>query len=132
MALLDTNAISDLIRDHPQIKAKIAAYPDPIVSSVIAVGEVRYGLERLPSGKKRKDLESRAQLILTAIRIEPISEPIADSYGTLKASLEAKGLILGDSDLWIAATAIARGYTLISRDQFFSNISNLAVEDWTI
>ena len=47
-ALLDTNAVSDLMRDHPQVKARVGSHPDPVVTSVIVVGELRHGLSRYP------------------------------------------------------------------------------------
>src|SRR5712691_12598 len=131
-ALLDTNAVSDLMRDHPPIKARIATHPDPIATSVVVVGEIRYGLERLPTGKKRTDLEARAQNILAALRIEPVTEPIANTYGRLKASLESQGLNLDDNNLWIAATAITYGNLLVTRDQIFAQIPSLQVEDWSV
>jgi predicted nucleic acid-binding protein len=105
-AVLDTNAVSDLMRDNAQLKTNIANYSDRIVTSVIVIGEIRYGLSRLPLGKKRSDLEARAQAILAAIAIEPVTEAIADVYGQLKASLERHGLNLDDNDLWIASTAM--------------------------
>src|SRR5262245_13572975 len=98
-ALLDTNAVSDLMRDHPQLTARVANYPDPITTSVIVAGEIRHGLSRLPVGKKRTDLETRAQKVLANVVMEPVLEPIADAYGQLKASLEAQGLNLNDNDL---------------------------------
>ena len=78
-ALLDTNAVSDLMRDHPNVKARVGNHPDPVLTNVIVVGEIRYGLNRLPLGKKRNDLEARANSILAAFRIEPVTEPIADA-----------------------------------------------------
>lgn len=131
-ALLDNNAVSDLMRDHPQVKARIARHTDPIVTSVVVVGEIRYGLERLPAGKKRTDLEARAQTILAALRVEPVTESIGNAYGRLKASLESQGLNLDDNDLWIAATAIAQGNLLVTRDHIFSRIPGLQVEDWSV
>lgn len=130
-AHLDTNAVSDLMRDHPQVKARIGTHPDPIVTSVVVVGKIRYGLERLPAGKKRTDLETRANNILAALRIEPVTEQVAKAYGHLKASLESQGLNLDDNDLWIAATALTCGCLLVSRDQIFSKILGLQVEDWS-
>jgi predicted nucleic acid-binding protein len=131
-ALLDTNAVSDLMRDHPQVKARVAAHPDLIATSVVVAGEIRYGLERLPVGKRRTDLESRAQTVLGAIAIEPVGELIADGYGRLKASLESQGASRDDNDLWIAATAITLGYTLVTRDKSFAGIPGLQVEDWSV
>jgi toxin FitB len=65
-ALLDTNAVSDLMRDDPKIKARAANHPDPIATSVVVIDEIRYGLQRLPAGKKRTNLEGRAQTIVNA------------------------------------------------------------------
>lgn len=131
-ALLDTNAVSDLMRDDPQVKARVGNHPDPIVTSVVVVGEIRYGLSRLPPGKKRNELEARAQSILAAFHIELITEPIAEAYGRLKASLESQGLSFNDNDVWIAATALTLSNLLVTRDQVFSRVPGLQVEDWSI
>jgi tRNA(fMet)-specific endonuclease VapC len=131
-ALLDANAISDAMRDHPQLKANAANHSDPVLASVVAVGEVLYGLRRLPAGKKRSDLETRAQGVLATLTIEPLTEPVADVYGQLRASLEASGLNLNDNDLWIAATALSAGYLLVTRDQDFRHIPGLQVVDWSV
>jgi predicted nucleic acid-binding protein len=131
-ALLDTNAVSDLMRDHANVKARVGNHPDPVLTNVIVLGEVRYGLSRLPPGKKRNDLESRAQSILTAFLIEPVTVPIADAYGHLRASLESQGINLDDNDLWIATTALNLSYLLVSRDQIFSRVPGLHVEDWSV
>jgi tRNA(fMet)-specific endonuclease VapC len=131
-ALLDTNAVSDLMRDHPKVKARVGNHPDPVLTSVVVIGEIRYGLSRLPPGKKRNDLEARAQSILAAFRIEPVTEPIADAYGRLKASLESQGLNLDDNDLWIAATALTYGNLVVTRDQIFMRVPRLLVEDWSV
>jgi hypothetical protein len=79
-ALLNTNAVSDLMRDQPQLKARVAKHADPILTSVVVVGEIRYGLSRLPAGKKRNGLEVRAHSILATIRIEPVTEAIAGCH----------------------------------------------------
>ena len=131
-ALLDTNAVSDLMRDHPPSLARIALRTDPITTSVTVIGEIRYGLERLPLGKKRTDLEARALRVLAALRIELVTELVADIYGRLKASLESQGQNLDDNDLWIAATALAQGSTLVTRDRIFARIPGLHVEDWSV
>jgi predicted nucleic acid-binding protein len=131
-AVLDTNAVSDLMRDHPQLKARVASASGPLVTSVVVRGEIRYGLDRLPAGKKRTALEARAQTILAALPCEPITEQVAEVYGRLKASLDSRGLALQDNDLWIAATALTLSAVLVSRDRAFASIPGLQVEDWTV
>jgi predicted nucleic acid-binding protein len=131
-ALLDTNAVSDLMRDHPQVKARLAKHADPVATSVVVTGEICYGLDRLPAGKKRTDLENRAQAILAALRVDAVTSPVAETYGHLKASLEGQGFNLDDNDLWIAATALSQACLLVSRDHIFTKIPGLLVEDWTV
>ena len=116
-AVLDTNAVSDLMRDNAQLKTNVANYADRIVTSAVVVGEIRYGLGRLPLGKKRSDLEARASAVFAAMAIEPVTESIAEFYGRLKASLEGQGLNLDDNDLWIASTAMSGGGIVITRDR---------------
>src|SRR5262249_30227149 len=131
-ALLDTNAVSDLMRDDPKVKARMASHPDPVVTSVAVVGEIRYGLSRLPPGKRRRELEARAKGVLALLTAEPVTQPIAHAHGRLKASLESQGLTPGDNDLWIAATALTLGYLVVTRDQVFAQIPGLGVEDWSV
>jgi predicted nucleic acid-binding protein len=131
VGVLDTNAVSDLMRDHPKVKARAAAHPEPIISSAIVAGEIRHGLERLPQGKKRSELEAHAQAVFARIQVQPATEAIADIYGRLKAELERQGITLSDNDLWVAATTIAHGGLLVTRDKGFSQIPGLQVEDWS-
>jgi tRNA(fMet)-specific endonuclease VapC len=131
-ALLDTNAVSDLMRDNPQVKSRLARHSDPVVTSVVVWGEIRYGLDRLPSGKKRADLETRALKIIVSLSREGITVQVAETYGQLKATLEGQGLNLDDNDLWIAATALTHGAVLVTRDKIFSQVPGLQVEDWTV
>ena len=42
-----------------------------------------------------------------------------------------KGLSLDENDLWIAATAMSLGATLVSRDTDFHRVDGLDLTDWT-
>jgi predicted nucleic acid-binding protein len=39
---------------------------------------------------------------------------------------------MDDNDLWIAATALAEGAILVTRDKDFSRFPSLALQDWTV
>ncbi len=129
--LFDTNAVSDVMVDHPKIKAKMTSQPGRLITSVIVCGEIRYGLERLPAGKRRNDLSAKAVLVLAALPCEPVTEPAANLYAQIRRAVELKGLILDDNDIWIAATALVLGAVVVSRDQGFALVPGLQVEDWT-
>jgi predicted nucleic acid-binding protein len=130
--LLDTNAVSDMMRDHPVLKARFSQHRGKCITTVTVVGEVRFGLDRLPVGKKRSDLENRALRTLSSMRIRSVTLAVAQEYASMKTETERLGLTVGDNDLWIASAARYMGITLITRDRIFSLLPGLVVEDWTI
>jgi tRNA(fMet)-specific endonuclease VapC len=129
--LLDTNTVSAVMADHTKVKARLSLQPGRIVTCAIVRGEIRYGLERLPSGKRRTDLEAKARAVFATLVVEPVTQSAGDACGTIRRSVELKGHNLNDNDLWIAATALSLGAIVVSNDQAFSHIPGLVVEDWT-
>ena len=129
--LFDTNTVSAVMADHPKVKARLALQPGQVITCVIVRGEIRYGLERLPAGKRRTNLEPKANSVFGTLPIESVPAAAADVYGSIRRSLELKGQNPSDNDLWIAATALSLGATVVSNDQVFSHVSGLIVEDWT-
>ena len=97
----------------------------------IVRGEIRYGIEQLPQGRRRQNLDSQARPLFAVIPCEPVPEAAADHYARIKLMRQQKGLVLDENDLWIAATALALGATLITRDTDFQQIEGLSVNDWT-
>jgi tRNA(fMet)-specific endonuclease VapC len=128
-ALLDTNALSDLIRDHAAIKAQVAAFSGFLETSVIVVGEITYGLNRMPAGKRQADYDQRFRDLISTLSIVPITESVARTYGVIKMSCEKSGITLDENDLWIAATAMDKSATVVTRDQGFSRIPGLRTID---
>ena len=52
-------------------------------------------------------------------------------YGAIRASLEARGEIIGNNDLWIAAHAKAAGLTLVTNNEReFRRIQGLKMQNW--
>ena len=56
--------------------------------------------------------------------------PISESYALTKAALEQMGIVLPENDLWIAATALVHGQTLVTDDGHFATVPGLRVENW--
>jgi tRNA(fMet)-specific endonuclease VapC len=132
--LLDTSAFSDLMREHPKMDARLAsvAPTEQVIICPVVRGEIRYGIERLSQAKRRRELEAKAAKLFAIIPCEPVPEAAGDYYATVKLSRQQKGLTLDENDLWIAATALALGATLVSRDSDSQQINGLAIEDWTV
>lgn len=127
--LLDTNAISDLMRSDPRLEDWIAGLDqnDRVVTCTIVRGEILFGIARLPVGRRRSELEETGEQFLGAFRCESVPERAADFYADLKRTRQRRGLSLDENDLWIAATALALGARLVSRDSDFAGIPGLSV-----
>jgi predicted nucleic acid-binding protein len=131
--LLDTTAISDLMREQPTVAGHLQAttVSDRIITSVITRGEILYGIERLPVGRRQRDLHAKASALFAVIPCESVPASAAEQYAKAKTNQQRRGLSLDENDLWITATALALGCTLVTRDTDFAKIENLLVADWT-
>ena len=127
--LLDTNAISDLMRAAPRIENWMAGLDqgDRVVTCTIVRGEVLFGIARLPAGRRRTELVETGRQFLATLRCEPVPERAGDFYAAVKLDRQQRGLTLDENDLWIAATALALGAALVSRDSDFKGIDGLPV-----
>ena len=100
---------------------------DRVVTCTIVRGEILFGIARLPPGRRRTELEETGRQFLAAVRCEPVPEGAADFYAAVKLARQQRGLTLDENDLWVAATALAFGATLVTRDNDFGGIDGLQV-----
>jgi tRNA(fMet)-specific endonuclease VapC len=55
----------------------------------------------------------------------------ARTHAQVWAELAATGMMIGPHDLWLAATCIAHGLTMVTANvREFARVPGLAVEDW--
>ncbi len=94
---------------------------------VIALGELYYGAEH--SSKVQEGLNA-VNALTNTMTVLPVDITTAKIYGTLKHMQRSKGQMLPDNDLWIAATAMRHKFTLAARDQHFTWIDGLTLEQW--
>ena len=107
--LLDTNAVSAAMAGRDELDRYLArlAPNTQLLTSVVVEGEIRFGLARLPSGRKRQQLSDSFERILDTLHgILPVMRETTSHYATLKADLWKRGQPIGDNDIWIAATAL--------------------------
>jgi tRNA(fMet)-specific endonuclease VapC len=127
--LLDTNILSHLIR-HPGGRAadRIAFVGEAaICTSIVVAAEFRFGAARSES----KELKNAVELILSAIEILPLEEPVDREYAKLRHHLALRGTPIGPNDLLIAAHALSEGLVVVTANtREFSRVPLLQVEDW--
>src|SRR5271157_376752 len=132
--LLDTNVLSEFNRrGEPNRLVKQwleAADTDSLYASVLTFGEIRLGVELLPPGKRRTQLEQWLDRDLPEWfegRILPVDQSIADRWGLLRAQAQMKGQPLSVIDALLAATALQHNLTIVSRNVSDFSIVGLAV-----
>lgn len=128
--LLDTNICIYIAKHNPpEVRAHFARHDArDLAMSVVTLGELRFGAEK--SQARDKALAVIAQLA-ALIPIEPLSERAGEAYGILRAILQKSGQPIGNNDLWLAAHALAEGWTLVTNNEReFSRIPGLTVENW--
>jgi tRNA(fMet)-specific endonuclease VapC len=133
--LLDTNAVSAAMAGRDELDRYLARLPPNthLLTSVVVEGEIRFGLARLASGRKGQQLSEAFERILDTLHgILPVTREITSHYETLKADLWNRGQPIGDNDIWIAATALTHGLTVLTSDTDFREFSNLPVDDWSV
>jgi toxin FitB len=109
--LLDTNAISEWVKPRPD--PGIAGWLDEVDEdrtylSVITLGELRKGIDRLAQGRRRDRLDrwlARELPDRFGERILPVDAVVADEWGRLLARAENSGTAVGGIDALISATA---------------------------
>jgi predicted nucleic acid-binding protein len=117
--LLDTNVVSELqkTRCDPRVRDFIEAIPtEELYVSSITLGELSYGVEKLPSGKKKHDLTIWLYAKLPEWFHERVLSLDTDTWiewGRIRANA---GRTMPVIDMLIAAAAITHHMTLVTRN----------------
>ena len=122
MILVDTNVVSEPWKPMPD--ERVVAWIDAqivetLYLSAVTVAELRFGIAAMPMGRKRTTLDNRLEhevLPLFQGRVLSFDLEAARAYADLMAQAKMSGRAIGKADGYIAATAIARGFTVATRD----------------
>jgi tRNA(fMet)-specific endonuclease VapC len=129
---LDTNAcIMHLRGRHPQLSERWRQHrAEDVAIPLTAYAELLVGAEK---SSQPEQVLRQIELLLEAHEIVELTEEVAEHYARVRAELERRGAVIGGNDLWIAATALAHGATLVTNNVGeFSRVPGLAMEDWTV
>ena len=122
MFVLDTNVVSELMRDRPD--SRVIAWLDDQPTSdlyvtAITEAEIRAGIAFLPAGGRRRGLTGAAEHafgVLFAERILPFDSDAAREYAGIASNRRTTGRPISQADCMIAAIARSRGASVATRD----------------
>jgi toxin FitB len=121
MIILDTNVVSELMRPEPA--PGVASWVRQrdrreLHTTVITLAEVRYGIARLPDGRRKQVLLAAADEVFSAFadQVLPVDTAAAEHYAVIASSRERAGKPIAGFDALIAAVCRSQGAALATRN----------------
>lgn len=130
--VLDTNTLSFLMRgDALVVEALTSRSRADVFLCQPVVSEIEYGLARLPRSARRSRLRKRFDVFLDELPRASWNDEVSQTFGTIKADLEQRGIRLEDFDVAVAAHALALGAVLVTDNiAHMSRVKGLKLENW--
>jgi tRNA(fMet)-specific endonuclease VapC len=133
--LLDTNVLSELARPHPddRVLARLAEVADDAAIASVVWHELRFGVVRLPAGRRRDALAAFVADVASRFPVLPYDKRAAEWHASERARLERAGRPAPYVDGQVAAVAVTNGLRLATRNvPDFAVFADLVVESfWT-
>jgi predicted nucleic acid-binding protein len=134
MLVLDTSVLSRLMQAEPVAVGHAGEHrPGDLFVTPPVAAEIQFGIARLRAGSRRMQL-LRAQYRRWRALAQWLewTEAASDIFGEQKARLEARGLLIEDMDIAVAAIAMAHDFGVATCNaRHFRRIDDLRVDDWS-
>ncbi|MGH8993007.1 MAG: type II toxin-antitoxin system VapC family toxin [Acidimicrobiia bacterium] len=103
-----------------------SALPDELAISVITIGELRVGVLAAEDVRTR---DQRLATLTVALSLDPVAidDSVAQAWARLRLLLRDSGQRMPVNDSWIAATALTLGIPVVTQDDDYVEIDELAV-----
>ncbi len=122
--VLDTNIYSDYAEGLSQTVDFMATYGEFIYLPSVVLGELYFGFMK---GSRQKFNEKKLQQFINRLKVEIIhvNADVARKYAIIYLSLQKKGTKIPINDVWIAASCMEIGGTLLTRDKHFEVVDQI-------
>jgi len=136
MIVLDTNVVSELMRPEPAPAVlawiqRSSGYG--LYTTAVTIAEIRYGIARLPEGRRRQSLHQAADEIFAAFPRQVLLFDLASAsaYADIVASREKQGNPISGFDAQIAAICRSQAASLATRNtRDFVNTGISLLDPW--
>jgi len=131
--LIDSSVLIGLERKGKELADRIQGREEEeFFLSVVSASELLYGVHRAKDAKVRAKRLAFVEGLLAAFPILDIDLATARSHAQLWSDLSRRGEMIGPHDAWLAATCLAHGLRLATRNlREFRRVPGLDVEDWS-
>jgi tRNA(fMet)-specific endonuclease VapC len=128
--LLDTNHLGEAIRPVSRVRERIEQARragDRVGTCVPVLCELEVAIQ---SSAHRDRYEQVLDRLLRRIRLWPIERAVARAYGELYQNLRARGRVLSQVDIMLAALARSMDLVLVTSDRDFEALPHIHRENW--
>jgi tRNA(fMet)-specific endonuclease VapC len=128
--LVDTDVLSAIMRRSQAATAKAAAYLS--VHSLFSFSIItRYEILRGLKAKNAIKQIAAFELLCVSSNVIALTDAIVDKAAEIYAELHSQGLLIGDADILIAASALANGCGVATNNEkHFKRVPGLHIENW--
>lgn len=124
MIVLDTNVLSELMKQIPNRDPAVAAWVDAlseetVFTTSVSIAEILVGVELLDDGKRKKTLRAAFDRITATVfprRILPFDDAAAYAYADLLVHRRKRGRSIKPLDLQILAIAKCHSMAVATRN----------------
>ncbi len=130
--LIDASVLIDHERGRVDLGDRLAGREDEeFFLSVVTASELLHGVHRAGSSNIRARRSAFVEAVLERFPLLLVDLATARAHARLWAELMAEGRLIGPHDLWLAATCLAHGLTMVTGNvREFARVPGLDVEAW--
>lgn len=138
MPIVDSNVLSEPMRPAPaeSVAQWFDRQPlDRLAITAVTVGEILYGLDRLPDGRRKADLTARFVAVVRrafSARVLAFDDAAAAACARIRDDRDRAGRPISVNDAMIAGIARSKGATVATRNlDDFEQCGIAILNPWT-
>jgi predicted nucleic acid-binding protein len=122
--VLDTNIYSDYAEGLPETVDFMANHGEHFYLPTVVLGELNFGFMK---GNRQRFNERKLQQFINRLKVEivHVDASVARKYAIIYLSLQRTGIKIPINDVWIAASCMEIGGTLLTRDKHFEFVEQI-------
>lgn len=130
--LIDSSVLIEHERGRVSLEDRVVGRDaEEFYLSVISASELIHGVHRARTAEIRARRSAWVEAILERFPLLPVDLTVARAHARIWADLAARGRLIGPHDLWLAATGLAHGLTLVTANvREFERVPGLRLENW--